>query len=107
MARFLLANGPMQTTAAFAKVTTGTSIKTLLQFVPSATIIARIIEWGISFDGTAVATPIEVELIETNVAATVTAFAQADITQLDSDSLMGGNQTTNLIQVGTALSGYT
>lgn len=97
----------MQTTAAMAPVTTGTAIKTLLQLKPSATVIARIVEWGISLDGSAAATPGKVELIETDVAATVTAFVAADITKYDSDALAGGDPTTNLIQVGTAASGYT
>ena len=107
MAQYLIANGVMQTTAAFAAVATGTSIKTLLQFKASATIQAKIIEWGISFDGSVAATPGKVELIETDVAATVTALAAADITKLDSDALMGGDPTTNLIQVGTTSTGYT
>lgn len=107
MAIFLLSNAPMQTTAGPASVATGTSIKTLLQFKPSATLQAKIIEWGISFDGSAAATPGKVELIETDVAATVTAFVAADITKYNADALMGGDQTTNLIQVGTAASGYT
>lgn len=107
MALYLIANGAMQTTAAFAPVTTGTSIKTLLQVKPSATIIAKIVEWGISFNGSAAATPGMVELIETDVAATVTATASADITKTDSDALNGGDPTTNLIQVGTAATGYT
>lgn len=107
MAIYLIGNGPQQTTAAFAPVTTGTSIKTLLQFKASATIVARIIEWGISFDGSAAATPIRVELIETDVAATVTASVAADITKVDGDALAGGDQTTNLIQVGTTSTGYT
>lgn len=107
MARFLIPNGPMQTTAAFATVTTGNTIKTMLQFEPSATIVAKIVEWGISFDGSAAATPIKVELIETDVAATVTATATADITKWDGDALSGGNPVTNLIQVGTANTGYT
>jgi len=107
MAIFLIANGPMQTTAAFVAVTTGTAIKTMLQVKPSATIIAKIIEWGISFDGFVAALPIKVELIETDVAATVTASVANDITKLDSDALMGGDPTTNLIQVGTTSTGYT
>jgi hypothetical protein len=107
MAIYLLGNGPQQTTAAFASVATGTSIKTLMQIKPSATIQAKILEWGISFDGSAAATPGKVELIETDVAATVTAYVAADITKLDSDALMGGDPTTNLIQVGTTSSGYT
>jgi hypothetical protein len=107
MAIYLIGNGPMQTTAAFAAVTTGTAVKTMLQIKPSATIQAKIIEWGISFDGSAAATPGKVELIETDVAATVTASAASDITKLDSDALMGGDPTTNLIQVGTSATGYT
>lgn len=107
MSIYLLNNGPMQTTAAFAAVTTGATIKTLMQVKPSATIVARILEWGISFDGSAAATPGKVELIETDVAATVTAYVANDITKVDDDALMGGDPTTNLIQVGTTSSGYT
>src|SRR3954463_16580900 len=107
MALYLIANGPMPTTAAFAAVTTGTAIKTLLQFKPSATIVAKIVEWGISFDGSAAATPIKVELIETDVAATVTASVAADITKLDANALSGGDPTTNLIVVGGSATGYT
>lgn len=107
MALYLIANGAQQTTAAFVAVTTGTAIKTMLQIQASATVVAKIKEWGISFDGFAAALPIKVELIETDVAATVTASAVADITKLDGNALAGGNQTTNLIQVGTAATGYT
>jgi hypothetical protein len=71
----------MQTTAAFAAVSTGTAIKTLLQVKPFN--LARIVEWGISFDGSAAATPGKVELIETDVAATVTASVDADVTKYD------------------------
>lgn len=76
---YLVPNGPMQTTAAFAQVASGAVIKTLLQLKPFN--LAKIIEWGISFDGSAAATPGKVELIETDVAATVTASADADITK--------------------------
>lgn len=107
MALYLIANGPMQTTAAFAAVTTGTAVKTMLQVKPSATIAAKVIEWGVSFDGSAAATPGKVELIETDVAATVTASVAADITKLDAAALSGGDPTTNLIQVGTTSTGYT
>jgi hypothetical protein len=107
MALYLIGNYPMSTTAAPTSVATSTSIKTLLQIKPSATIVAKIVEWGISFDGSAAATPGKVELIETDVAATVTAFVANDINKLDSDALSGGDPTTNLIQVGTSASGYT
>jgi hypothetical protein len=107
MALYLLQNGAAGLTAAPVAVTTGTAIKTLLQFKPSATVVAKIVEWGISFDGSAAATPGKIELLESDVAATVTAHAAADITKYDSDALMGGDPTTNLIQVGTTSTGYT
>jgi hypothetical protein len=106
MAQYLISNGAAQTTAAPVAVTTGTAIKTMLQVVPVATMVARIIEWGISFDGSAAATPGKVELIETDVASTVTAAAAADFTKYDSAAIAQGTQTT-FFQVGTALSGYT
>ena len=107
MALYLIANGPSPTTAAQVKVTTGTAIKTLLQVKPSATIAAKIIEWGVSFDGSTAATPGAVELIETDVAATVTAHAAAGIVKYDTAALIGGDPTTNLIQIGTTATGYT
>lgn len=107
MALYQIWNGPSPTTAAQVPVTTGTAIKTLLQVEPSATAGLIIVEWGVSFDGSAAATPIKVELIETDVAATVTAHVAAGIVKLDAAALMGGDPTTNLIQVGTANTGYT
>ncbi len=107
MALYLIANGPSPTTAAQVAVTTGTSIKTLLQVKPSATITAKIKEWGISFDGFAAAAPIKVELLETDVAATVTAHVAAGIVKLDAVALRGGDPTTNLFPVGTTSTGYT
>ncbi len=107
MAQYLIPNGPMQTTVSFAPVATSTSLLTLLQVKPSATNSLKIVEWGISFDGSAAATPIKVELIETDVAATVTASVANDITKYDGEALIGGDPTTNLIVVGTTSTGYT
>ena len=107
MAVYLIANGASPTTAKFVPVTTGTSIKTLLQISTSATKPAKIIEWGISFDGSAAATPISVELIETDVAATVTAHVTAGIVKIDGEALAGGDPVTNLLPVGTTATGYT
>ena len=107
MGLYLIPNGPSPTTAAQAAVTTGTSIKTLLQVKASATNTIKIKEWGISFDGSAAATPIKCELLETDVAATVTASVAADIVKLDGLALANGDQTTNLIPVGTTSTGYT
>jgi len=82
MAIYTINNGPMPTTASFAAVTTGTAIKTMLQLRPFN--VVKIIEWGISFDGSAAATPIEVELLDTGtVFATVTASADADVMKFD------------------------
>jgi hypothetical protein len=107
MALYTIYNGPSPTTAAQVAVTTGTAIKTLLQVKASATKPFIIVEWGISFDGSAAATPIKVELLETDVAATVTASAAADINKIDSEALNGGDPTTNLLLVGTTSTGYT
>lgn len=106
MALYLIANGPSPTTAAQAVMATGTSIKTLLQVKPGATVTARVVEWGISFDGTSPDAPIKCELLETDVAATVTASNAAAIVKLDSLALSGGDPTTALISVGTTATGY-
>lgn len=100
-------NGPAPTTASQAVVTTGTAIKTLLQVKPGATQIVKIREWGISFDGSAAATPGIVELCVTDVAATVTAHAAAGLHKFDSEALAAGDPTTNLFAVGTTSTGYT
>lgn len=101
MSLYLIANGPMPTTAAQAVVTTGTAIKTLLQVKPL--LIARIVEWGISFDGSAAATPIKCELFESDVAATVTASVEADVTKLDDFAAVAATA----LSLGTAATGYT
>lgn len=94
----------MPTTASFVAVTTGTAIKTLLQLKPFN--VVKIIEWGISFDGSAAATPIEVELVDTGtVFATVTANADADIMKLDGAE--GAVASVAGLTLGTAATGYT
>lgn len=86
----------------YGSVTTGSptkialvaaTIKTVLQFKPL--IACKIIEWGISFDGSAAAVPGLVELIDTGtVAATVTALASADVGQMDAEArLINANST--------------
>lgn len=78
MARYKLFNAPMPTTAAIAAVTTGTAIKTLLQL--KGFNVFKILAWGISCNGSAAATPIKAELLETGtVNATVTAHVDADV----------------------------
>jgi hypothetical protein len=77
---YLVHNSAMATTAAPVKQPTGTAIRTMLQLKPAAETPIKIVEWGCSFDASAAATPGQVELIEVDVAATMsTAFAAADV----------------------------
>jgi hypothetical protein len=99
MALYWAANGANPTTAAQVPVTTGTSIKTLLQVATPSTRMIRVVEWGISFDGSAAATPIRCELIQTDVAATVTSLTP---TPYDDPSA-----PTSLCIGGTSATGYT
>jgi hypothetical protein len=100
-------NGPMPTTGSQVAVTTGTSLKTLLQVKPGATQIIKVREWGISFNGSAAATPGVVTLAVTDTAATVTAHAAAGIHKYDSEALAAGDPTTSIFAVGTTSTGYT
>lgn len=104
MARYKIFNGPAPTSASQVAVTTGTAIKTLLQLKPFNQ--CKITAWGISFDGSAAATPILVELLETGtVFATVTASADADVVkQSGSDQAVASVAGLTL---GTAATGYT
>jgi hypothetical protein len=96
------ANGPMATTAALAPVTTGTAIKTLLQIATPSSRALSIVEWGISFDGSAAATPIKCELLQTDVAATVTAHVAAGVQPFNDP-----NAPASLTTLGTSATGYT
>lgn len=107
MAQYLIANYAMPTTAAPTPVTTGTAIKTMLQVKPSATAGCKIKAWGYSFDSSAAATSAKIELLQTDVAATVTAHSATGIMKYDAMALIGGDPTTNLIQVGTTATGFT
>lgn len=102
--RYLVANGQMPTIAALVKVTTGATIKTMLQIATSAGNPIKVEEWGIGFDGTTAATPIQCELVDTGaVSATVTAHVAAGVMQYDYVS-DGGAATPTL---GTSATGYT
>lgn len=95
-------NGADPTTAALSPITTGTSIKTLMQLQwPSGGPTGRVIEWGISFDGVA-ATPIKCELIQTDVAATVSAYSASGVMPYSDP-----NSVASAITLGTANSGFT
>lgn len=105
MPLYLFANGAMPTTAAPVAVTTGTAIKTLLQVKGVTGMQYRVVEWGISFDGSAAATPIKVGLLETGtIFATVTAAVAADIAKYSDPNAPA---STTYFSVGTAATGYT
>lgn len=96
-------NGAAPTTTAFVKVSTGTTLKTMLQLAASASRPLKIVEWGISFDGSSAATPIQCELIDTgSVGATVTAHVAAGVAPFDDP-----NAVASTVTLGTTATGYT
>lgn len=66
---FLLESGNTSSslTGPTGKIATGTGLRCLLQVAPTMGI--EIVEWGVSFDGSAAATPGQVDLVEVDVAA--------------------------------------
>lgn len=102
MRQFSAFNGASPTTAAIVPITTGTAIKTLLQIAPPSTLELEVIAWSISFDGATFGTKIRCELIETDVAATVTAHAAAGIVKLTDPASLASQVT-----LGTAATGFT
>lgn len=93
-------NGPAPTTAAQQSVTTGTSIKTMLQLATPSSRMIQILEWGFSLDDPPGADGV-VELLQTDVAATVTAHVASGVINLDP------NGTASLLTLGTSATGYT
>ncbi len=101
MHRFKVFNGPMATTAAQASVTTGTSIKTMLQVATPSTRQIQLISWGYSIESGPATGPLKVELLQTDVAATVTAHVASGVQPLDP------NAPASLMTLGTSATGYT
>lgn len=97
---FIVWNGPMPTTAAQQSVTTGTAIKTMLQLSTPATRQIQLLEWGWSSDDPPGADGV-IELLQTDVAATVTAHVAAGVQNLDP------NGAASLLTLGTTATGYT
>ncbi len=98
MHRYTSWNGPMPTTAAQQSVATGTSIKTMLQIATPSNRQLQVLSWGFSISGVPNGT---VELLQTDVAATVTAHVTAGVQQLDP------NAPSSLVTLGTSATGYT
>lgn len=100
MHRYRTWNGPMPTTAAQQSVTTGTSIKTMLQLSTPSTRQIQLISWGFSCDDPPGADAV-IELLQTDVAATVTAHTASGVQPLDP------NAPASLLTLGVANTGYT
>lgn len=95
-------NAAMATTSATAKVTTGTSLKTMLQLATPATRGLWILSWGFSVDAPPATTGTGVvELIQTDVAATVTAHSASGVQPQDPDA------PASLLTLGTSATGFT
>jgi hypothetical protein len=90
----------MATTAAQAAVTTNTAIETMLQLSTPSTRQIQLISWGFSCDDPPGADGV-VELIQTDVAATVTAHVAAGVQPLDP------NAPPSLLTLSTTGTGYT
>jgi len=103
---FWAMNAAFPTTAAPVKMATGTSIKTLLQVATPATTSIQVIEWGISFDGTVVNTPVQCELVDTgSVGATsLTSLTPAlyGAPTAEASLCVGGSSATGFNSGGTA-----
>lgn len=101
MHRYKAYNGAMVTTTAMAGVTTGTSAngKTMLQLATPSTRQIQLISWGYDLDDPPGADG-SIELLETDVAATVTAHVAAGMQPVVS-GIPG-----SLLTLGVSASGY-
>jgi hypothetical protein len=98
--RYRTYNGPMPTTAAQAAVTTGTAIKTMLQLATPSTRQIQLIAWGFTVDDPPGADAV-IELLQTDVSATVTAHVSSGVQPLDP------NAPASLLTLGASATGYT
>lgn len=93
-------NGPAPTTAGQVSVAVANGVKTMLQLATPSDMQIRLVGWGYSID-VAPAGIGEVELMQTDVAATVTAHVAGGF--INSDP----NGPNTRLTMGTSASGYT
>lgn len=110
---YIVYNSAAATTAAPVKQATGSAVRTMMQLAPQYATAPyqyiRLIEWGCSFDGSAAATPGEVELFACTGAATMsTAYAAADIQPYGDANAPANTASTGGIPLAlsTTLSGF-
>lgn len=94
-------NGPMPTTAAQASVAVANGVKTMLQIATPSTRMIQLIGWGYSIDIAPASGIGTVELLQTDVAATVTAHVAAGVQPIDP------NAPASLMTLGASATGYT
>lgn len=102
MALYLTSNAVMPTTAAQVALTTGTAIKTHQQLAPPTGLGLQVVAFGVEFE-TALTVAAKVELIETDVAATVTAAVAAGVMPYDAQAIAAAS---SLVTLGTGATGY-
>ena len=92
-----------------AGVTTSATLFTLLQLQSTAGQPIRVKEWGVSFNGSALAAGFGCDLMDSGtVAATVTAFAAVDITVYNPDTPAQSGTTAGVpFILSTTASGFT
>lgn len=98
--RYKCFNAAMATSASMATVTTGTTIKTMLQLSNPSTRLIQIVGWGYSLDDPPGADSV-FDLIESDTAATVTAHVAAGIQPVRSGI------PASLLTLGVSNTGYT
>lgn len=100
MHRYKTWNGPMPTGASQQAVTTGTTIKTMLQLATPTTRQCQVMAWGFSIDDPPGADSV-IELMATDVGATITQHVASGIQPLDP------NAPASLMDIsGVTKSGY-
>jgi hypothetical protein len=106
--QYIILNSAQPTTAAPVAQPTGTAIRTMMQLRPALSVESRVIGFGLSFDGSAAATPGKVELFETTAAATMTtAYAAGDIMPFNYLSTANTAGATGVpFNLSTATSGF-
>lgn len=98
--RYRAWNSAMVTTAAPAAVTTGTSIKTMLQLAAPSTRQIMLLGWGYSIDDPPGADAV-IDLIQSDTAATVTAHGASGVQPINPGS------PASLLTLGTSATGFT
>lgn len=107
MSMYLSSNAVMPTVAAQVPLTTGTAIKTHQQLAPPTGLGLQIVAFGVEF-ATPLTVPATIELLETDVAATVTAHVAAGVMAYDPAAVAAMNSGANasLVTLGTSATGY-